>query len=648
MVLLVLLAFWLPGLAMGAALGLRGWTLLAAAPALTFGIVSLGVVVLGHSGMRWTPLSVAIWTVALVLVVALLTRLLRRRSMGAPHGTASLRTAWRREAVLSHLGVGAGVAVGLTVGLVTFFRGIGSLTVINQDWDAPFHANAIRWIADHGDPLPSALAPIANDAGDASYFYPNTYHALLALLLDHAGLAMPQLLNFAAMMSVVVWPIGVAAVALAWRLSPLAAGVAAAVSTWFGTFPYDSLWRGPLWPYVAGLALVPATLAVVREIVDPKPRAPLAGPVGAVLAITGLIGLHTSLAFVLFVYLGMLVLALALRLEPVSWRKAAKPLVFSLVLAVAVVVPVVLPAMTSAGGVLSAQWPQLANPAEAFTQAVMFSSPDPFLQWYLGIPAVIGLALLVSRNRLTWMVGAYIFFALMYIAGAAYILPPFRALTGVFYTDVWRIAALLPLVGALGIGEFGSRVVRAGALRAGSLSSTPWLRPAAAITVFVVFAAALLVLTSGAYIGRNASRLAQNHGDGPTVSTAERDAYAWLGQRVRPNERVVNDVQDGAVWMYGLDGVMPVNWTFYGARPGSDAQFLLDNLNQLDQSPRVRETLARLNVKYAIFGQGMVRPGETRSPGMVNLSSVAGLQPVYQNSGATIYEILPAAVPARP
>ena len=67
-VLLVLLAFWLPGLLFGAAIRLRGWTLAAAAPLLTFGIVGLGVPVLGRFGLRWNILDVALWTVLLSAV----------------------------------------------------------------------------------------------------------------------------------------------------------------------------------------------------------------------------------------------------------------------------------------------------------------------------------------------------------------------------------------------------------------------------------------------------------------------------------------------------------------------------------------------------------------------------------------------------
>jgi hypothetical protein len=647
---IVLLAFWMPGTALGLALRLRAWTLAAVAPALTFGMIASGTVVLGGLGVRWHIASVVVW---LLLLIALAVLAGRRFSAGRGYlgrdpvgddvaeagGTAPPTP---RE----HAVVALGVAAGVIVGLITFLRGVGRLDAVHQDWDAPFHGNAVRWIAEHGNPLPSDLAPIANQAASADYFYPNTYHALLALLLDHGGLDMPRLLNTAAMMIVFAWPVGVAAVGLAWRMTPVAATVAALVSTWFGTFPYDSLWRGPLWPYVMGVALVPGVLAVAREIVRPRRSAPLAGPVGVAVAATGVVALHTSLAFVLAVYAGMLLLALLLRIEPVDWRAATRPLLVTVGCGVVLVVPVVLPAFSSATGVLAAQWPKLSSPAEAFAQAVLFSPPDPFLQWYLGLPALLGLVLLVQHRRMIWLVGAYAFFAALFVAGAAHILPPLYMFTGIFYTDVWRIAALLPLAGALAIGELGGWLAAGAAQRASSWSGVRrWesVAPAGAVVGLVVL---LAVTTSGAYIDRNASRLSWGYGDGPTVSTLEQEAYSWLAAHVEPGERVANDVGDGAVWMYALSGVQPVNWTFYGTSPGTPEQYLLDNLDDLDTDPRVRETLAAVGVRYVLYGEGTVRSDTERADGMTGLDRVAGLHEVFRNPDAVIYEVVPPTRPA--
>ena len=53
------------------------------------------------------------------------------------------------------------------------------------------------------------------------------------------------------------------------------------------------------------------------------------------------------------------------------------------------------------------------------------------------------------------------------------------------------------------------------------------------------FVAVLAAVTSGAAVDRNTHRLATIYGNGPTVSIAEEQAFAWLADRVRPEERVV-------------------------------------------------------------------------------------------------------------
>jgi hypothetical protein len=649
--LIVLAAFWLPGLAVGAAIRLRSWTLLAAAPALTFGVVAVGSLVIGHLGIRWNPLSFGVFTALLAGVLMGVSILLERRSRRRAADTADTAdTADQADPPVEpeptlhwrdHVLVAIGVLAGMAVGVVTFMRGIGNLSVINQDWDAPFHANVIRWIAQHGDPLPSALAPVASAGLDVEgqFFYPNRYHSLLALVLERGGLAMPELLNLAALAIILCWPLGIAALGLAWRMPPVGVAIAAAVSTWFTAFPYDSLWRGPLWPYVAGVALVPATLALARHLI--VPRGP-AGPVGLALAIGGLVGLHTSLAFVVLPYAVALLAALVLRLEPVRWRTALPEIVATGVLTVVMAVPLVLPAL-SANWVADFRWPEVASPAEAFGQAMLFSPITPYPQWFLGGAALVGLVLMVQHRRMVWIPGAYLLIAAWYVGCASLDTPLVNAITGPFYNDPWRLAALLPLAGALGVGEFGLTV---------SNSVTNWVRPrlgrvtspgrvtsfAMAATVAIAVVAAIGVLGHGAYVDRTATRLAWNHHDGPTVSADEIAAYRWIAEQGNTG-RVMNDRMDGSIWLYALTGQQPVEWTFLGSEAGTQSSLLTEEFNKVGEDGDVDRAIADLGVHYVVIGTGFVRDYSRRVPGLENLDQVPYLRQVYANPNAAVYEV---------
>lgn len=626
----VVLAFILPGLAVGLALRLRGWTLAAAAPVLTFGTVALGTLVLGNLGISWNLLTLALWSAVLALVVGVATWLVARRSGGEPLIEEPKRSLGENLVVLG------GVVLGMAVGAATFLRGIGgTLSTVNQDWDAPYHGNAIRWMSEHATALPSALAQIANLPAGTKYFYPNTYHALLAPLLDKAA-GMPELLNLAALSVILAWPLGIAALALAWRMPPLGAAIAAAVSTWFTAFPYDSLWRGPLWPYVAGVALVPATMAIARKIMTTRG---LTGPLGLALAVAGLTGLHTSLVFIAFAYVLMLVLALVFRLEPIDWKATWKPLALTAALGLLAVIPVMLPALVQSAGVTGAQWDEFASPAEGIGQTLLFSPVVRFPQWFLGIAAIVGIALMIKHRTMLWVVGAWILLGALYAGTASLNTSLINSLSGPFYNDAWRFAALLPLAGAIAVGELGQTVATGLTAKLGSRVSPQ----RAAFVVPVAFGLAgvlvLGLLGKGAYIGRNAERLSETNNEGATVTRGEREAYKWLAEHSK-DRPVVNDRLDGSVWMYALAGVKPVEWTFYGADEKTNAGQITWHLQDIDKDPNVRKAINALGVKYALVGAGYVRSNSRPAPGLMALERLPEVRKVYENPQATIYEFV--------
>jgi hypothetical protein len=635
-VLLVLVAFWLPGLAFGAAVRLRGWTLAGAAPVLTFGLVSLGGYLLGKLGIKWNLLSFAGWAATLSVTALAISLVLARRSAAKRAESTQEPTETERLTAKQHVMVAVGAALGLAVGATTFLRGISSLDYLNQDWDAPFHGNAVRWIAEHGSIIPGSLGTIANQPNNPTYFYPDTYHALLATLLDKAGLDMPVLLNSGALAVVLAWPLGIAALGIAWRLPPFAVAAAAAVSTWFSTFPYDSLWRGPLWPYVAGVAMLPPVLAIARYLLKPKGWT---GPIAIGVAIAGLAGLHTSVVFVLLGLFVLLLLAMLFRLEEVNWRAAAPTMLGGAVAAGILAIPLVLPSLANAAGVTTATWPNEATAAAAFTQMITFSGVADFPQWWIGLPALAGILIMVRRRIMPWFVAGYAVFGGLYAVTVSLDSPLINAMTGPFYNDAWRLAALLPLFGAIAFGVFASTGGQWLAERYRNRLPSSWSATTAGLAggLAVLLVAALL---SGAYISRNSMRLSLQYHDGPGVNHLERAAYGWLAQHVQRDEPVMNDMFDGSVWMYALAGVRPVEWTFYGNLDGGSKQtYLTRNLNKLDTDPTVCRYLTDLGIRYVVVGSGFVRTDYSQGTGFAGLAWTKGFNEVYRNAGSVVYEI---------
>ncbi|MDQ7804735.1 hypothetical protein Q5425_13390 [Amycolatopsis sp. A133] len=632
-VLLVLLAFWLPGLVFGAVIRLRGWTLAAAAPMLTFGLVALGIPVLGKLGIRWTLLNVALWTLVLSAVgfafAFAVTRFTRRRH---PDWTEPERPP---RSVRDHVLIGLGVAAGMGIGTVTFLRGVRNIGNVQQGWDAPFHANLVRWIAEHGDARPSTVGTIANLPNETHYFYPDTYHALLALVFGKGGLTIMPTLNLAALAVVLTVPLGVAAMCHAWRMPPIGVAAAAAVSACFTVFPYDSLWRGPLWPFVAGVALIPAMLAVARHLLEPRG---IAGPVGIGVGVAGLSGLHTSVVFVVIVYFLLILVAVLFRFEAITWRRSLPSLAATVLLAAAFGIPVVLPSLYNAGGVTSAFWASDATVSGAVGETITFSPMAAYPQWWIGVPAIIGVFMLVKHRRMMWMVGAYIVLGALFAATVSLENDLVHTLSSPFYNDNWRVAALVPLAGCVAFGEFVHTA--SGRFAEKVAPRLPKLRPAT-LTLVGVLVLALVVggLSRGGYIGRNAARLQLNYSGGPSVSKDEEAAFTWLAQHTAPGEHVLNDKADGSVWMYALAGVMPTQWNFYGAEFDTDAGYLSVFGNDVEKYPKVRKLLTDLKVRYAFVGEGKVTATTQNDVGLQHLDTSPGFKLVYRNGGVKIYEI---------
>ncbi|MET9628573.1 DUF6541 family protein [Lentzea sp. NPDC006480] len=629
---LVILAFFVPGLVVGTALRLRGWALVGGAPALTAGVIALGTVVLGPLHIYWNLLSVSLWTLVLAAFLGLITWLVRRRNNA---GDPILEP---KRSLGEHLMIAAGVVVGAGFGVFTYLRGLGyHLDTVNQDWDAPHHGNAVRWIAEHGTPLPSALAPLANLPEGASYFYPNTYHALLAPLLDTV-VPMPQLLNLGAMAIIVAWVAGVAALAATWRMPAVAAAAAAVTATWFTAFPYDSLWRGPLWPYVAGVAMIPGALAIARKILTVKG---LTGPLGLGLSFAGLTGLHTSLAFVAATYGIVLLAAFVFKLEPIDWKNSRKRLIATAAWALACLIPIMLPALSQSAGVTGAQWDEFASPAEGIGQVLLFSPTSAFPQWFLGLAAIVGIWLMIRHRRLVWVVGAWVVFGALYAACASLNNAVINILSGPFYNDAWRFAALLPLAGALAVGELTWTVSAKVTEKFGSRVSTPRAAFVVPVVVALAFGAVLGVLSKGGYIGRNSHAISITNRSGDTVSPGEREAYQWLSQHSKGHP-VMNDRQDGSVWLYALAGVQPMEWSYYGAKEETDQGILTRHLQDIDKDPKIRQIIDEHGIKYVLFGVGYVRPYTIPAPGLQTLDKLPEMKKVYENPQARVYEILPA------
>ena len=129
-------------------------------------------------------------------MLAALRRLVSGRSGPRPDRAGWFRRGsgpgWSRAA---QLWVAAALAGCTAYGGAVIWGGLGRLSAIPQDWDAVFHANGIRYIAETGDSSLVGMGSINWFENGVQVFYPNAYHLIGALVLRLTGADVPTVLN---------------------------------------------------------------------------------------------------------------------------------------------------------------------------------------------------------------------------------------------------------------------------------------------------------------------------------------------------------------------------------------------------------------------------------------------------------------------
>ena len=631
----------LPGLALGLALGLRSWLLIAAAPLLSFGIIGIAASALALLGLRWSPLAFAVTTVVLSVCVVAIRVVIARRSR--PTETAVAPTVrWGR---VHHAGTALAVLVATVVGIGVTVVATHGFTTVPQIWDAVFHSNAIRYIADTGFSDPAQLRNL-NNTMTSDYYYPNAFHVAMATVVMATGSAVPAVID----MSVVLFPaflaIGIVALVRACGGRPALAAAGALLACAFTAFPYDLLPWGTLLPFIMSVALVPAFLALLATMLDrPTGRAAML-PVALGIGGIGLLALHPSGAVAAALFAIALLGQTYVRRRP-RWSDA-RTLGATVATATVLGAPLLRASFVAASGP-GFDWPATLQPADAMGQVLFLSHDQPFPQYWLVALMIVGLFRRRTLEPLLWFVIVGVLFVGLFVLAASYSGTLVAVLTRPWWNDSWRFAGMWTLAAVI-LAATGTTGVVDGVMVVLRRMLPPLrraserLRVTASAAVLAAVAVLVALLTNGFYVGRNEVRLAQAFTDGPAVSIDERIAFDRLAQLVEPGGLAMNDPYDGSAMMWALDNVQPVF-----ASPVITPQevptmdpdrWLLFNLfNRLDTDVAVQRTVRDLGLQYVIIDNGFIAPARDHAPGLRDLEDVKSLQLVYDNPDARIYAI---------
>ncbi|MCT2586688.1 DUF6541 family protein [Actinophytocola gossypii] len=637
LILLYVAVLWVPGTLLGTLAGIRGWTLAAAAPLLTYTVAGLAGPWANALGISWS-----VWTFlgALALFAVVIAGVRLARGRGLPF-TAGSVWPWRAQ-----LGVAACVAAALVVSIAAVAGGMGGLSTIPQDWDAAWHANNIRWTADTGESGLYSASQLNWFESDTGVFYPNAYHLIATLVYTMSGASIVAVLNAHTVLIPALIALVMVAVVRRFGGRAVLAGTTALVIVGI-TSVYDMLWRGPLLPFATGVAFTPLLVVLILDLLDVRARhgwrqALLPGFVVA-FAGAGIITVHSSATFNVPLFT---LCALAVRWwrAPRAIGRDVVTLVPFAVVAAALAVLQLMAALGSSADVEGVDWKATHTIGQAVGNLLIFQHHIPFPEWWFAAALAVGLAFFRRLGDLRWVGITAAGFGMLFVVAAAYDQSWADDLTRPWWNDRWRLIALaaIPLAVIVAHGVAETQRVVGGWISAAASRVRVAGRPAVAgLTSAVLVLGAFAVLTGGFYVDRNQTRMTLNATPGKAVSAAEVEGYRELAKLVGPDERVLNDRGDGSVWMYAVAGVHPVAGHYDATLTGPDARLLARKFDEYDTNPEVRAAVERLDVRWVAIGQGFLRRWAERQPGLRDLDRVDALTRVYENEDFVIYRLRP-------
>ena len=627
------------------AVGARGITFLGLSVASSVSAVALSSVVAPLVGLPWNLLAPFLVSLPLAAIGFALRRffvlppLPGAREWGSVFG-------WSLAAV----------ALGGTLVAFSVLPAIVQADTPSQTYDAIFHLNAVQWVLDTGDASPINMT--MSTPGSSGSFYPTPWHAIVALVVQLTGVGVVVATNAVAVATAAfVWP--VACVFLARALfgpGRLALVLTGAMSAAFASFPIVLLGFGVLYPNLLAVALVPIALGLLVMALRQDSAATLK-PVALWLltawVVLGMSIAHPNALFSLFALSAPLLVQACVvfvrrrRREPRSGGPIAAAVV----------------ALAATFALEAFLWTRVATSDNAWlpdrpflvsiAEAALAGPGNLTLGFAASIVVLTGVVITLFRRRLLWLSASWAVAVLLFAVANGGPEGALRdAITGLWYNDSFRLAALLPIVavplavqGLLAIIRFAQR----GANRMLPGSRTPAATRGVSAAVAVALVAIAVAGTQFGNIQAARSSLAATYrmsDTSPLLGTAERDFLAEVGRIVPEGSVIAGNPWNGSSLVYAYTGRAALFPHVGGSYPPS----YRDVAAGLAQgTPAACAAADALGVDYVLdFGDRYVFAEDKRADqygGLTAVEDSSVLTVVAEDAGLKLYEVTGCAAP---
>ncbi|ALE75435.1 hypothetical protein FRP1_25670 [Pseudonocardia sp. EC080625-04] len=700
-------AFWVvvPGLLVTRVGGLRGITAWGAAPLVSVALIATSAVAGTALGVPWSPWVPSVAAVLVAVPAGLLRAFVARRPAGSPlhrgwrsalrgwepgrrlrttfvrlrtprgmfaQGPEPLTTAlpqtWRTSAQRegadgrrAGLLATAGTLLAAALAWLAVVLGFGPVDQLSSTYDAVFHYSAVAHILATHDASSLTLGTLTSP-GSPTAFYPGAWHDLVSLAAMTAGAGVPVATN-AASWSVAALVFPLSALLLTRQVLGRSAGAAFAapvLATAFTGFPWALMSFGVLWPNLLGVALLPAALAAVAVLAGTvrEPALPRAGAVAlGVAALPALALSHPNAVFSLAVLgvfpilWGLVRLARHRLLTRRFWQPVAGLLVTVGGVAVVGWLMVASPLLA---GVRNFDWPAFTSTPEAIAQVLLLSTNTRPPLWPVAALVLVGAVVSFRRVATSWLVPAHAASGFLYVLAASQEGDLTAGLTGAWYNDSYRLAAMVPVTGVplavIGVVTVAG-LLRRVLLRAPGPVAPVVRRRGAPAALVLACTLALVAGYGGLRVGVHALVLAGTYQDSSDVllEPGQREFFTEVAALVPPDDVVAADPFTGNSLLYPIAGrevLFPHligNWT-------PEQSLVATRLRDAATDPAVCEAAAATRVGWVISGPITFWPshgGARWYPGLHDIAPVPGFELVAEGGGQELWR-LTACDPAAP
>jgi hypothetical protein len=641
--IVALLVVLVPGIVTAQVFSVRGATAWGIAPALSMTIYTVLAVGFGILRIPWTAATVSVGVLVLVCVLILIVRVLLRRVM-------PLRVRPDRWSTQVAVAVGvliAALIIGLRLGM-----GIIHPEDISQTFDNNFHLNGVRYVLSTGDPNPLTFSDLMHTYNGLGGFYPNLWHVVAALIAQISGSGIPITVNaFSIVVGGFIWTLGCVAVARQlFGPRPVALLITGLLSSCFAAFPILLVTWGVLYPNLLGVALIPAGLATLIAACGLATKAQVRGPATWILfaAILPGIALAHPNAFISLLGIGLPVLFVAAWRWIAAKRRAGAPrwqFTVGAVVAAAVLVAYAAIFIVVRPPAAAASWPPSSGGWSTIYRIVVTGQLGGVPEYAMSALALLGIIALIVQRRNRWLIASLALVEVLYFFVAYLPIGHWRLLlTGTWYSDMYRIIALLPIVmvplaaaGAVWIGD----LIAAGVAR----RSETRVRRAVGIGGGIAIGLTVVLGAVAQWGPSLASATSWAQGDyrlSRTSALVSSDEWKLIGQlhRFVPADALIaGDPWTGTSMAWALGDRRVLVPHIYGDRTAA-TNLILKSLRSASPGSAVCKAVEKEHVGYALdFGTNGVFGQTGQYPGVHHLARSRAMTLVDRVGTASLYRV---------